>query len=582
MRRCHRRTESYHVCRRMAAQRPDRCHHSQRQKAPGAGQRRIAESIGHVRLSCGEHTAHVCHPATYPVWGLYYLTMIKMFSPQASRSLDAECIAAGMTEGDLITIASSCAASIITQIIASKFPDRSTLKIIVACGPGNNGADGLMIASELSLRHRVIVLCPPPDLHVSPGNAYARSRLSSAVSLYGYDHQSDLEMDGIDVIIDALLGSGSRLPLNDTISALAARLHVSSALKIAIDIPTGLDALTGSVDPNVMRCNHTIAMEGYKPGHIRASGPDVCGQIHVAAIGAPAKLSEAHSDGSILEESDIGQMLPRRHRRSSKFDFGHVLVIGGTLGMRGAPSMSAHAALAIGAGLVDLATPSVHPLTPREIMTTSLAHHDDGTIASESVDVIMQRMQRAGVIALGPGMGSNPRTIAIMAQIIETMTPEQTLVLDADGLRCLPLLRHRACELIITPHLGELARLLELDRDVITANYAEYAAQVAQQHGCVVHAKQVPAATVYRDHTTYLTRGNPAMATAGAGDVLTGIIAGLRAQGMTIYDATRVGAWIHAVAGDEQIARTGSATMMATDLIGAAARIRGNLTADLT
>jgi NAD(P)H-hydrate epimerase len=506
--------------------------------------------------------------------------MIKIFSPHASRSLDDECIASGMTEGELIASASSAAASIIVQILSSEFPDQSSLRIVIACGHGNNGADGLMIASALSSLHDVTVVCPPLDATVSSGYAYAFSRLTDRVRICFYADLADLSAQRIEVIIDAVLGSGSRIPLLEAASVVTAQLNAISALRIAIDLPTGLDAMTGSIDRHVVSCHHTIAMEGYKPGHIRGSGPEVSGRLHVAQIGAPPQLSDDICDGSILDESDISSILPMRRRVSSKFDYGHVIVIGGTLGMRGAPSMSAHAALAIGAGLVDLATVSVHPLTPREIMTTTLPYQDDGSIAAEAIDTIMARVRRANVVALGPGLGMNHRTISMLAEVIESMSIQQTLVLDADGLRCLPLVKSRKCSMIITPHLGELARLMDVDRTSIEPSYAEHAAHVAEAYDCVVHIKHVPAATIFRRHTTYLLRGNPAMATAGAGDVLTGVISGLCAQGMAPFDAARAGAWLHAAAGDALVARTGAASLMATDLIPAVAHTRAGLTAD--
>lgn len=506
--------------------------------------------------------------------------MIKVFSPEASRQLDAACIGAGTSEQDLIAHASSAAAERIESILSHVAACAGApLHIVIVCGNGNNGADGLTIAAILGARHRVTVICPEDPSAGSPGYLHARRSLPVDVSVITHGMASEVLHGQANVIIDALLGTGSRLPLSDTYRHLVGLMNHARGLRIAIDIPTGLDALTGQTDVAAVRCDHTVTMEGLKPGLLRADGQDLCGRVHIVEIGAPARLSEQLADGAVLDEGDLACMLPIRRRVSSKFDYGHVVVIGGSLGMRGAPSMTAHAAIALGAGMVELITPSVHPLTPREVMTTSVAHHEDGTIAAESQAVIADRLRRATVIALGPGLGANARTASMLAELIDDVSDGRTIVLDADGLRCLPLLQRLPEQLIMTPHLGELARLLDRKRSEIAMSYVEHAQATAGKYAAVVHIKHVPAATCRATHATYLQRGSPAMASAGSGDVLTGIIAGLAAQHMSTYDAARCGAWLHADAGDQIVAYTSKTSIMATELIEAAARRRGELTA---
>ncbi|MBU3678612.1 MAG: NAD(P)H-hydrate dehydratase [Candidatus Kapabacteria bacterium] len=506
--------------------------------------------------------------------------MIKMYSPSASRDLDVRCIQAGITESALITMASSAAVKVIRQILAQeRFDSSGQANILVVCGPGNNGADGLMIAGMLCDAGTVTVLIPSASSAVSAGYVFALEGLADGVRRIEHHHVNKLDGKRFDVVIDALLGTGARRPLSDDYRRLADMMNSSSECRIAIDIPTGLDGLTGEIDRGVVRCQHTVTMEGIKPGMLRESGPDICGRIHVVSIGAPKELSESSSDGVVLESDDVAQLIPVRHRVSSKFDYGHVLVIGGSLGMRGAPSMTAHAALSIGAGMVELVTPSVHPLTPREIMTHTVGYHDDGTMSADSLNAILRRCARATVVAIGPGMGSNPGTVAMMAEVINAIPQNVTIVLDADGLRCLPLISSRKGNLILTPHLGELSRILNTTRDKISTSYVEYAASIATTHNAVVHIKHVPAATCTSEHVSYLQRGNPALATAGAGDILTGIIAGLAAQGMQAYDAARCGAWLHASAADEIVRLTHKVNIMAAELIDVSARLRGELTA---
>lgn len=476
-------------------------------------------------------------------------------------------------------MASAAAAEEIRSILAHRASEASAgLKILVVCGPGNNGADGLMIAGMLSDISTVTVVVPNTSSTVSAGYSLALQRLPECVQRVEHQHAQDLSGQTFDAMIDALLGTGARKPLSAEYRRLTAIMNACCALRIAVDIPTGLDGLTGEIDPGVVTCQHTVTMEGLKPGMLRQHGPDVCGRVHVALIGAPQELSESASDGAVLEPDDVATSLPVRDRVSSKFDYGHVLVLGGSMGMRGAPSMTAHAALSIGAGMVELVTPSVHPLTPREVMTHTVGHHDDGTISTDAYDAIIRRITRATVVAIGPGMGSNPATVAMMAKVIDAIPQNVVIVLDADGLRCLPMISPHRGNLILTPHLGELARVLNSSREQIGSSYVEHAQSLAQQHSAVVHIKHVPSATCTGKHVTYLQRGNPSLATAGAGDVLTGIIAGLAAQGMQAYDAARCGAWLHASAADEIVHSTKKISIMATDLIDVAARLRGVLT----
>ncbi len=503
-----------------------------------------------------------------------------MYSPRASQLLDLACIEAGISEQRLIQQASTSASAILREILQDvERQCNMKPRLVFFCGPGNNGADGLTMASMLTSEYEVVVVQPSQDGRRSPGNMQACASLAPQVRKISLHEFAELNLQKHDVIIDALLGCGATLPLRDAIREHTRVVKESRADVVAIDIPTGLDALTGEVDPDGVVCSHSISMAGPKPGMLRGLGRAYCGRVHVADIGAPETLTERMSDGCILDEVDLSMMLPTRTASSSKFDYGHVTVIGGSLGMRGAPSMTAHAAIALGAGMVELLTPSVHPLTPREIMTWTLPHHDDGTISHDSLTIISERLRRATVVALGPGLGSNPRTIAMLSEVIGRLPSHVTLVLDADGLRCLASIDTVGCRLVLTPHMGELARLLGKSREDLAVNYVEHAQALAKRYDAIVHIKHVPPTTVTSSHATYLQRGNAALASAGAGDVLTGIVTSLVAQGMTAYDAARCGAWLHADAADTLVGMYGKTSIMATELIEPAARRRGLLTA---
>lgn len=245
--------------------------------------------------------------------------------------------------------------------------------------------------------------------------------------------------------------------------------------------------------------------------------------------------------------------------------------------MRGAPSLCAHAAIALGAGIVELIAPAIHPLTPREIISHQIASHRDGTISTSEKDRIDNILSRASVVAIGPGLGGNVDTIGMLADCLSRMDSTVQVIIDADGLRMAPPDLTRT-GMVLTPHMGEFARLLGKDRMSVTNNYIELAQQWAKQYQCVLHLKHVPSVTTDGMTTSYLHSGTPAMATAGAGDVLTGIIAALCAQGVQTYEATRLGALIHARAGEHIVQSTYKRSIMAHELIDASICVASTLT----
>jgi NAD(P)H-hydrate epimerase len=319
----------------------------------------------------------------------------------------------------------------------------------------------------------------------------------------------------------------------------------------------------------VVHADHTITMQAEKVGMIRGSGPLVCGAIHVVDIGIPADVLRDTCQQTEVSHADILDLLPRRLSHSSKFDYGRVAVIGGTLGMRGAPSLAAEAAISLGAGIVDLVSPAIHPLTPREIITHHVAHHSDGTISVNAHDEILEVLSRATAVAVGPGIGSNPATLEMIAHCIASLDPDVPVIIDADALRAASSILPRN-NTIITPHMGEFSRILNQPRRELESLFVEHAQLYARNNGCIVHLKNVPSVTTTGSQTTYLRRGTPAMATAGSGDVLTGIIAAFVAQGCSPYDAARLGAYVHACAGEEIQKTTGYRSVLAHELIGAA------------
>ena len=494
-----------------------------------------------------------------------------LLTPEDVTVLDREMVRHhAITETDLMEMAATVAHTELLGIIDRYVPTCHTITVV--CGNGNNGGDGFCLARMLSSAFSVHVVWSGSEDALSPSARHNYLRLPSnvATSEVGTSPASDA-----DLVVDAVLGVGARLPLREPAIDLITFINQRDSPVVSIDVPSGLDARTGVADEVFVCADHTITFEREKVGMLRSTGAVCCGHVHVVSFGLTHELLRTTCGANVLEMADVPILLPSRAPRSSKFDYGRVVVIGGTTSMRGAPSLTAHAALALGAGIVDLVAPAIHPLTPREIITHEIGSREDGSIDEEIPGTLEPILKRATAVAIGPGLGTNAETIQLIADCVNRLDPTIPVVIDADGLRCLPLLRGRHTT-ILTPHMGEFARILEVPREQLETDYVERAEAFARDRNYIVHVKHVPSITTNGQSTTYLRAGNPAMATAGSGDVLTGIIAAFAAQGCSAFDAARVGAFVHACAGDRLSRHKGRRSVMAHELISAARQVVGS------
>ncbi|MBU3742747.1 MAG: NAD(P)H-hydrate epimerase, partial [Candidatus Kapabacteria bacterium] len=412
------------------------------------------------------------------------LCMRPLLTSQQSRAVDQESITVfGIPSYELMETATSNAAACLQDILGG----RRGLRVFVGCGTGNNGGDGFAMARMLAVDHDVTVCYIGNVEKMSPETRRNFELAATCTRIGVWDDAEGIGHHEYDVVIDALLGVGMRLPLDATVRRFCAMLDQFTAdLKVSVDVPTGLDATTGEADSVAFHADHTITMVAAKPGFYCNDGPSHVGQVHVVSIGAPDDVVRRHINSFIVESSDVRAWLPPRQRRSSKFDYGRVLVIGGSRGMRGAPALTAHAALVVGAGLVELAAPALHPLVPREVMTCELPATTDGTVSAAALDVLRRAAERATVIALGPGLSDHAQTLATMTEFINGLDPEIPLVIDADGLRTVPGLARSLRTVVLTPHLGEYARLIGVPRDQLRAGLQASAIEHAQRLGCVL------------------------------------------------------------------------------------------------
>jgi len=437
--------------------------------------------------------------------------------------------------------------------------------IAVLCGTGNNGGDGFVVARlALAAGWQVAVLQLGAADRIRGDARTAREACIAAggrVAAFTPD-----ALEGVDVIVDALLGTGlGKPPEGDWRTAIEA-VNAAEAPVLAVDIPSGLHADTGAVAGVAVRADRTVTFIGRKPGLYTGQGPDYAGAVTFSDLGVPRVVYQRVAPVAQLQGWPLPGVLDRpRQRTAHKGQHGHVLVIGGDHGMAGAVRLAGEAALRSGAGLVSLATRPEHAALLAaacpELMSHGVARAGD----------LQPLLRRATVIVIGPGLGRSAWAQSLLAMVLEARQPR---VIDADALNLLAGAPNSVAHQVLTPHPGEAARLLGMSAAAVQADRFAATQAIADRYGGSVVLKG--AGTVVsrgKQSPAVCAAGNPGMATAGMGDVLSGVIAGLLAQGLEPPLAALAGVCLHGAAGD-RAAAGGERGMTAGDVI---AELRGLL-----
>jgi NAD(P)H-hydrate epimerase len=457
---------------------------------------------------------------------------------------------------------------------------------VVVCGKGNNGGDGFVIARHIANRggEVLVVLLAARrsvrgDAKINLDAAVRMGRLRSSglrIMEYGGKERSSLPGKP-DIVVDAIFGTGFSGDLTGRELGAVSWINNSRAFVASVDIPSGVDASTGTVGNAAVMANLTVAMGLAKIGHYVGQGCDRSGSVRVADISIPPALLRPGRDPVFrVREEDVASLLPSRPRDAHKYSAGKVLVIAGSRSFTGAPVMTADAALRSGAGAVVLAFPaSIHQALARrltEVIMAPVAETPSGSLGLGALPEIQARGAWADAIALGPGLSRDEETMEFVREILRTV--EKPFVVDADALFALKgyasLLKKRRSPVILTPHAGEFAALTggeaaEADRFRVSA-----ARDAARRFGSVVVLKGAPTVTAAPGGAVYVnSTGNPGMATIGSGDILTGLVAGIMAQGTSPEHAAYAGVFVHGRAGDLAADRFGMRSLIATDIGGA-------------
>ncbi|HEY6805023.1 MAG TPA: NAD(P)H-hydrate dehydratase [Pyrinomonadaceae bacterium] len=508
------------------------------------------------------------------------------------------------------------AANACVSAIKSHFNhDVTGKKALILCGKGNNGGDGAAVARGLS---RIGVHCDVILFgKLSETNGDARTNLEAVHKLAGFDAGSAstpapltfAECDGIpaweelarprktyDLIIDALFGTGLTRPLegvfSEVIEHLAllrrARERVSGArpLIFSVDVPSGLNADQSNPIGPTVKADLTVTFTAPKPANVLPPASEFNGELVVADIGSPLSLIEAAKSWLFVTEADDARKWLQSTRytpESYKNTHGHALIVAGSRGYSGAAALCGNAAMRSGAGLVTVATPSsaqiaVASSLMSEVITTSLAETDRGAVSDEAVDHFLKLAAKAAVVAIGPGLTSDDeRTRRFVRTVVEKRT--QPVVIDADGLNCLSpwpreLTGSEKYPLILTPHPGEMLRLIGADNKAALAGRVAAAREFATQHKLILVLKGSRSLIAAPDGRVFVnTTGNAGLGTAGAGDTLTGLITGFVSQAVgtlkdraNALDATIAALYVGGLAGDFAARKLGMRTMVASDV----------------
>ncbi|HET9679148.1 MAG TPA: NAD(P)H-hydrate dehydratase [Gammaproteobacteria bacterium] len=461
-----------------------------------------------------------------------------LYSAKQLRELDQQaCAALGIDDYALMCRAGEAA----FHHLRGVWPQAKT--ILVLCGSGNNGGDGYVLARLAHEAGMTSILCAAgrkPGVDTAAGQARA-GFLKTGGTIDEFDEALCKQAD---VIVDGLLGTGLDRPIRDDSAALIQAVNESAVPVLALDIPSGLSADTGCVLGCAIKAEQTVSFIGLKQGLFTADAADYTGVLHFARLDVPETAYQTVSPTArVLNETLLADSLPPRRYNTHKGTYGHVLAVGGAPGMSGAIRLTTEAALRAGVGKVTLATQAAHApfanLTRPELMVAAV----------ESATDLEPLLQQATVLALGPGLG----TTGWGKQLWPTgLASDKPLVLDADGLNLLAQNPQQRGRWILTPHPGEAARLLGSSTTEIQNDRFAAANALAERYQAIVVLKGSGTIIANPDGTPSFVcpYGNPGMASAGMGDVLTGIIAAFIAQGLPLLEAACAGVLAHALAGD--------------------------------
>ena len=537
---------------------------------------------------------------------------MKLVTVSQMQAIEKEADSKGLTFDQMMQNAGQGLA----EVVADLFVDEEQLEIVGLVGPGNNGGDALValtaLAEEGWKASAFLVKRKKDDLikrFTEAGGQIIPSEKDDS-----FFHLSSF-LETADVLLDGVLGTGIKLPLKKEVAELLSEVNDllesldESPLVIAVDCPSGVDCDSGEVADETIHADITVTMAAVKQGLLKLPAFEYVGELKVVDIGLPVDLpSLKNLQTEVVDEDSVSALLPERALDSHKGTFGTALIAAGSVNYTGAVVLAGQAAYRAGAGLVQLAIPaSIHGAVAGQVpeATWVLLPHSTGVISSSASEVLLKNVERATALLIGPGLGTENTTKEFIENLLAgKSTPKKPAigfvheesdskeaeknslpptVVDADGLRLLAQVKDWHAKLpapaILTPHPGEMSALTGLSKEEIQEDRQAIASKFAKEWGHVVVLKGAFTVIAAPDgKTTIIPVASPALARAGTGDVLAGLIVGLRAQGLDAYDAAVACAWIHAQAGLYAADDLGAtASVMASDVLNSISDVLSDL-----
>ncbi|MDD2499998.1 MAG: NAD(P)H-hydrate dehydratase [Geobacter sp.] len=464
--------------------------------------------------------------------------------------------------------------------ILAAYGTRRSKQAVILAGKGNNGGDGYVIARcllEKGWQVQVIVLAdrdrisgdaetnlvrlPEEIIHFCPAEGELTEK-----------HTDDIQQ--ADVLVDALLGTGLRSDLTGIYLEAVELINSAPGKVVAVDIPTGIHGTTGRILGQTVHANMTVTFCVAKLGHVLYPAAEHVGRLVIVDIGIPPHLMDEAVGYDFLNEKLMAPLVKRRDRQAHKGTYGHCLIVAGSTGKTGAAALAANSAVRTGSGLVTLAIPEslnqILEIKTTEAMTLPLPDAGSGHLTIHSLVALEKHLPGKDALAIGPGIDRRPASVTVVQTLIETVSIP--MVIDADGLNALAedtsiLHRRRSQNIVLTPHPGEMSRLLGSAIPDVAAIRISVAQEFARTFGVYVVLKGARTIIAAPNGMAAINgSGNPGMASGGMGDVLTGIIVSLLGQGYSTWNACRLGVYIHGLAGDLVATEQGEIGMTATDL----------------
>ncbi len=478
----------------------------------------------------------------------------------------------------------------VVEVLDREFPEAG--RVVVLCGPGNNGGDGLAVArhllvrgvdatavvitggrkcsGEAAMQRRILGGMQGPMIEIGAGEAIEAAVTAAA---------------GADAVVDALFGTGLSRPLDGQFADLVEAVAGLRAPSVAVDLASGLNGDSSARFGPHLPARATVALGALKPAHVFFPAAGAAGRVYVSDLGIPESLIEsAPGDLHWLDEASVAGALPARPATAHKGDCGHVLLVAGSPGKTGAAILAARAAVRAGAGLVTVATPAscrdAVDLASIESMTLALPEAGGGGLGEAAAARILESAEGKSAVALGPGLGLEGETATVVREVVGSL--DGVVVVDADAINAFA---GRADELagspaprILTPHSGELARLMECSTAEVGAERVTWARRAAEATGALVLLKGRPSVIAEAGGGVFVnSTGNPGLASGGTGDVLTGTVAALPGQGLVPLRAAQVATFAHGLAGDLAAGVLGEIGLNASDVVAALPEALGSL-----